>query len=86
MGDIPSSIPNPHDPKWQQLLFALSQVVFSQMSPQAGGSMDKEESENEEAAEEAVNLCLENNDKVENVKNQKIKNQKNKSMHMNVKK
>jgi len=27
-GDIPSGIPNPHNPKWQQLLFALSQVVF----------------------------------------------------------
>jgi len=86
MGDIPSGIPNPHDPKWQQLLFALLQVVSSQMAPQAGGSMDKEESENEEAAEEAINLCLENNDKVENVKNQKIKNQKNKSIHMNVEK
>ena len=71
MGDIPSGIPNPHNPKWQQLLFALLQVVFSQMSPQAGGSMDKEESEKEEAAEEAVDLCLENNDKVKNEKNEK---------------
>jgi len=69
MGDIPSSIPNPNDPKWQQFLFALLQVVFSQMAPQAGGSMDKEESEKEEAAEEAVDLCSENNDKIKNQKN-----------------
>ena len=59
---------------------------FSQMAPHAGGSMEKEESDKEDDAEEAVDLCSENSDKIENEKNQKIKNQKNKSIDMNVKK
>ncbi len=68
------------------IFFALSQVVFSQMAPQAGGSMGKEESDNREAAEESVDLCFENIDKLENEKNEKMKKQKNKSINMNVKK
>jgi len=48
--------------------------------------MGKEESDNREAAEESVDLCFENIDKLENEKNEKMKKQKNKSINMNVKK
>jgi len=41
---------------------------FSQTEPHAGGSMEKEESDKEDAAEEAVDLCSENSDKIENEK------------------
>ena len=72
MGDIPSGIPNLNDPKWQQF-FWRCRKFFSQMAPHAGGSMEKEESDKEEAAEEAVDLCSENNDKIENEKIKKLK-------------
>ncbi len=39
------------------------------MEPHAGGSMEKEESDKEEAAEKAVDLCSKNSDKIENEKN-----------------
>jgi len=68
MGDIPSGIPNPNDPKWQHF-FWQCRKFFSQMAPHAGGSMENEESDKEEAAEKAVDLCSKNSDKIENEKN-----------------